>query len=330
MFKRNKFEQQNGNLILYPDYGNLKGFVIIGILAILFCCALYSVNKTHQNIGNAKMCYIFLGTVLLIMLGFATAYKKVIINGQKQKIFVSHFGIQLKEIAFADILNVEMRSGSLPEAYYIVLKSNPIGHSIRLSPTYNQTKQTAKSEFYHQVLPLIKAYLLDKVTTDQQTEPVQLKYFKQRAPQLYRFVSFHKIILAIIQLAFAGFFFVLTTNYLFAKFAFTEITIGLFSAVAGLFLLLLAFINSKAIYIDTNRKIIGETFFGFLVVEFPFNMIKKIAIRDTQINGLSIYTSLIICRENSEHPIAKSWSTQHLSDVEREFKALIEGNITDN
>ena len=330
MFKRNKFEQKDGNLILYPDYGNLKGFVIIGILAILFCYALYSVNKTHQNIGNANMCYIFIGTVLIIMLGFATAYKKVIINGQKQKILVSHFGIQLKEIAFADILNVEMRSGSLPEAYYVLLKRNPIGHSIRLSPTYNQTQQTAKSEFYHQVLPLIKNYLLDKITVDQQTDPVQLKYFKQRAPQLYRFVSFQKTILAIIQLAFAGFFFLLMANFLFAKFAFTELAIGLFSAVAGLFLVLLAFINSKVVYVDTNRKIIGETFFGFLVVEFPFNAIKKIAIRDTQINGLSIYISLIIGRENSEHTLAKSSNTQHLSDVEREFKALIEGNITGN
>jgi len=45
MSQRNKFEQLNGNLILYPDYGNLKGFVIIGIVAILFCYALYSVNK---------------------------------------------------------------------------------------------------------------------------------------------------------------------------------------------------------------------------------------------------------------------------------------------
>lgn len=43
MSKRNKFEQLNGNLILYPDYGNLKGFVIIGIVAILFCYALYRI-----------------------------------------------------------------------------------------------------------------------------------------------------------------------------------------------------------------------------------------------------------------------------------------------
>ena len=59
------------------------------------------------------------------MLGFATAYKKVIINGHKQKIIVSHFGIQLKEIAFADILNVEMRSGSLPEDLLCGTKAEP-------------------------------------------------------------------------------------------------------------------------------------------------------------------------------------------------------------
>ncbi|MFN0255730.1 hypothetical protein [Pedobacter ureilyticus] len=329
MFKRNKFEQQNGALILYPDYGNLKGFAIIGIVAILFCYGLYQVNATHHHIGTTKMFYICLGTVLLILLGFATAYKKVIIDTQKQKVVVWYFGIQLKEIPFEDILTVEMRSGSLPDAYYIVLKKNPIGHSIRLSATYNQTQQIAKSEFYHQVLPLIKNYLLDKIVLDDhQNEPIQLKHFKQRAPQLYRFVSIHKIILAVIQLAFAGFFFALMANFLFAKFAFTEIIIGLFSALVGLYLLLLAFINAKNLYVDTNRKIIAETFFGFLVVEFPFNAIEKAAVRDHRINGISMYTSLVVyTKDDSAHVITKSFSTQHLTDVERELQALMQGNI---
>ncbi|RZL43841.1 MAG: hypothetical protein EOP00_22270, partial [Pedobacter sp.] len=245
MFKRNKFEQQNGNLILYPDYGNIKGFVIVGIIAILFCYGLYSVNEVHHHIGTTKMYYICGATALLLLAGFATAYKKVIIDSLKQKIIVSHFGIQLNEIPFADILDVEMRSGSLPEAFYVVLKRNPIGHSIRLSPTYNQFHQIAKTEFYHQILPLIKNHILDKITIDEKTGPITLKYFKQRAPQLYRYVSVHKIILAVIQLAIAGFFFVLMANFLFPKFAFTEIAIGLFSAVAGLFLILLAFTNTK-------------------------------------------------------------------------------------
>lgn len=328
MFKRNKFEQQNGCLILYPDYGNLKGFVVIGIIAILFCFGLYQVNATHHHIGTTKMYYICIATVLLISLGFATAYKKVIVNSQKQKVTVLYFGIQFKEVSFAEILAVEMRSGSLPEAYYVVLKKNPIGHSVRLSPTYNQTQQIAKSEFYHQILPLLKNYLLDKIILDDyQTKPILLKQFKQKAPRLYRYVSIHKIILAIIQLAFAGFFFVLMTNFLFAKFSFTSITIGLFSALFGLFLLLLAFINAKILYVDTNRKIISETFFSFLVVEFPFNAIEKTAVTDNQINGISIYRSLIICIKDREHTIAKSFSTQHLADVEREIKALMGGNV---
>jgi hypothetical protein len=328
MFKRNKFKQQNGNLILYPDYGNLKGFVIIGIVAALFCYALYSVNATHHHIGAAKMYYICGATALLILAGFATAYKKVIIDSQNQKLIVSYFGIKLKTIAFVDISNVEMRSGSLPHAFYVILKKNPIGNSIRLSPTYNQMQQIAKTEFYHQVLPLIKNYLLDKITLDEKTAPISLKYFKQRASRLYRYVSFQKIILSIIQLAFAGFFFVLMANFLFAKLAFTEIAIGLFSAIAGLFLLLLAFANAKILYVDTNRMIIAETFFGFLVVEFPINTIEKIAVRDTQLNGLSIYTSLIICTKDSEHTISKSLNTQHLADVHIELKAVMEGNIT--
>ena len=327
MFKRNKYEQQDGSLILYPDYGNLKGFAIIGFIAILFCYGLYQVDATHHHIGTTKMYYICFGTVSLILLGFATAYKKVIINSQKQTVTVQYFGIQLKEISSADILAVEMRSGSLPEAYYVVLKRNPVGHSIRLSPTYNQMQQVAKSEFYHQVLPLIKNYLLDKIDLNYQTEPIKLSHFKQRATQLYRYVSIHKIILAIIYLVFAGFFFALMANFLFTEFAFAEITIGLFSALAGLFLLLLAFLNAKNLHIDTNRKVIAETIFGFLVAEIPFNAIEKTAVRDTQINGLSIYTSLIIYTKNSEHTISKSFSTQHLADVEREFKALIEGNI---
>lgn len=328
MFKRNKFRQQNGNLILYPDYGNLKGFMIFGIVAILFCYALYSVNETHHHIGTTKMYYICGGTVLLILAGFATAYKKVIIDSQNQKIMVSHFGIQLKEIPFADILDVEIRSGSLPEAYYIVLKRNPIGHSIRLSPTYNQTQQTAKTEFYHQVLPLIRTYLVDNLSDDLDVKAVKLKLFKLKASQLYRYVSIHKIMIGIIQLAFAGFFIVITSNFLFAKFAFAEIAIGLFSAIAGLFLLLLAFANAKTFNVDMQRKIITETIFGFSVGEFPFYGIEKIVVRDTQINGLSIYTSLIICTKDGEHTISKSLSTQHLADVDRELKALIEGNIT--
>ncbi|RZL42394.1 MAG: hypothetical protein EOP00_23550 [Pedobacter sp.] len=326
MFKRNKFEQHNGTLILYPDYGNIKGFVIIGIIAILFCFGLYQVNATHHHIGTTKIYYICFSTVLLILLGFATAYKKVIIDTQKQNVVVLYFGIQLKEIPFTEILAVEMRSGSLPEAYYIVLKKNPIGHSIRLSPTYNRMQQIAKSEFYHQVLPLIKNYLLDKIILDyRQNDPIQLKYFKQRAPQLYRYVSIHKILLAIIQLAFAGFFFALMPNFLFTKFTFVSIAIGSFSVLVGLFLLLLAFINAKVLYVDTKRKIVSETFFGFLVVEFPFNAIEKTVVRDNQINGFSIYRNLIICTKESEHAVAKSFSTQHLSDIEKEVEALING-----
>ena len=42
------------------------------------------------------MYYICGGAVLLILAGFATTYKKVIIDSQKQKIIVSHFGIKPK------------------------------------------------------------------------------------------------------------------------------------------------------------------------------------------------------------------------------------------
>jgi hypothetical protein len=329
MFKRNKFKQQNGNLTLYPDYGNLKGFMIIGIVGILFCYALYSVNATHHNIGATRMYYICSGTALLILAGFATAYKKVTINNQSQKLIVSHFGIKLKEISFADILNVEMRSGSLPEAFYVVLKKNPIGTSIRLSPTYNQLQQTAKTEFCYQILPLIRTYLIEHLSNDLEVKAVKIKHFKQREPQLYRYVSVQKIVLALIQLAFSTFFFTLMANFLLEEFAFKEIAIGLIFAIFGLFYLLLALLNAKVLYVDTRSKIIAETFFGISVVQFPFYVIEKMLIRDTQINGVPIYTSLIICTKDGEHPISKSLSTQHLADVDRELKALLTGNVTD-
>jgi hypothetical protein len=112
------------------------------------------------------------------------------------------------------------------------------------------------------------------------------------------------------------------------KFGLKEIAIDLFLVVAGLFLLLLAFKNATILYVDTQRKIITEKFFGFSVGEFAFYVIEKIAVKNTQINGLSIYTSLIICTKDSEHTISKSLNTQHLADVHTELKAVMEGNIT--
>ena len=328
MFKRNRYKQRNGNLILYPDYGNLKGFAIIGLVALLFCYALYRVNAIHHHIAEIKMYYMYAATLLLISAGLATAYKKVIINSQTQKVSVSYLGIKIKEIGFADILGIETRSSSLPEAFYVILKSDPIGSSIRLSPTYGMMQQTEKSEFYNQILSLIMQYLVLTKLSDQKNALVEIKYFKRIGIHLYRYISSQKIIFACIQLVMGGFFFILMVNCL-SKFSFTYIGLGIFCAISGLLLNLLALLNLKILHVDTYRKVITETFLGFVIADFHFSEIEKKLLRTTQINGFTFYTSLIIVAKDNEYTITKSLSTQILSNVDRELDALIQGNIAD-
>ncbi|MCZ4244127.1 hypothetical protein [Pedobacter punctiformis] len=324
MFKRNKFKQVNGNLILYPDYGNIKGFTIIGVLCLLFCYALYNTNAKYNNIGTINLYYIFAGTILFLLIGMATAYKKVIINSTKQKIEVSFFGFIIKEIPFNKILSVEERSGSLIPAFYIILKTNHIGSSIRVSPTYSEKQFYEKAAFYNQILPLIRELLATYSSIDEPgiKLPVTFRYFKKTAPHIYRYRSVSKLIFSICNLifslgclAFAVLVFVMMQTW-------TLIFVGILFLVAGLFLLFFAYANSAVLYVNTQSRLLAQKRFG-TVQEFPFSAIEKIIVRDTQLNGISIYTSLIISTKEDEQTIDKSFSTQQLSNVDNELRALL-------
>lgn len=72
----------------------------------------------------------------------------------------------------------------------------------------------------------------------------------------------------------------------------------------------------------------SKTIFGFFL-KFPFTVIYKTADKDTQHNGVSVYTSFQLSAQMTIIlPYQKSLSTQYRYDVERELKGLMQGNIT--
>ncbi len=76
MIKRNRYKKEPDKLTLYPDYGNLNFFIVLSCLCIPFIYALYWVDAQHHNIGAANMLYIIAGILLLLLLGFVSAFKK--------------------------------------------------------------------------------------------------------------------------------------------------------------------------------------------------------------------------------------------------------------
>jgi|GEM_PF-1671967 len=322
MFNRNKYQVTENSIILYPDYGNFKGFTIIGIFSLLFIWALYSVNAKYHNIGDDNILYIIACTVLLIGLGFLTAFKQVVFDTDKQSVQSHYFGFFREEIAtFSQILKLEVRSGSFPSAFYIIFKNDPIGNGIRISPTYNNFQQKEYTAFVHNVLPLLRNLLQETTNTIFEEIPGSdlLKKIKLVGNNLYKYVSITKII-------FSLFYLVVSVLFIFIAWQVKHVPVWLnivLNAV-GLFCILSSFNNGSAIYINTaEKKLIQSRFFGFTRQHFSFNEVQNIEIVKHYINGIYTYTSLVLITAETPVTIDKSISTAQVSRTLAEVKQLL-------
>lgn len=321
MYKRNRFFQKSGSLILYPDYGNLRGFIIIGILAFLFCSALYYMDSLYHHIGHKNLIYIFSGTAIFLILGFSTAFKKVVFDNQSRSVRVLFWGLQLKEIPFADILDVEERSSGIPDAFYIILKSNHLGTSVRVSVSFNQFQHNQKMEFYSNVLPQIKEYLGgNEIVVERQDQGII--HFKLTKQNTYQYISIQKIFISIICLLFSIFLF--SVAYYLRPNGISNIIMIGFTIICGLVFLILFIINfSKIIIYNKNKLVMNKSLLGFKIGKILFDEILEIKTSDFLINGIVIYSNLFVESTSNKITIEKSFFTQRLSDIDQEVKLLV-------
>ncbi len=202
---------------------------------------------------------------------------------------------------------VDERSGTLPPAFYIVLKNNSLGTSVRLSPTYNQRQQDGKYEFQYQMLPLINRYLNLEAFKELKPEPIIISRFKQNVSGIYQYYSFQKIVFSLACLCLSVFLFAVSGIIIFNPFS-VGLVFSIIIALLGALLFLAMFLSDfSSTYINTKERIFGKkSLLGFTLAKMTFEEIADIELNNTSLNGITIYTSLFAASKNNKITIDKS------------------------